>query len=262
MIDKVERQPRDVSRGEAWRRSACRRACDRPLFGLHGARRRSTRSSTRFGDRADDCARCIVEFRRYFDVSRRDWTSLDWVTIDLSIVRGLAYYTGIVFELFDAKGELRAICGGGRYDNLLQVARRRGSAGARIRHGRRRARRTAARSRGLLPSSAIGPQVWVAARISRPSMATCGAQRRRSARQGVSVEYALARSALRKQMKAAKSAGAAHAAVERWPARAPAHVERATAASPQQLDEDADSSQFGLEIGGDPTSHSSRPSNG
>ena len=43
----------------------------------------------------------------------------DWVDLDLSIVRGLAYYTGIVFELFDAKGELRAICGGGRYDNLL-----------------------------------------------------------------------------------------------------------------------------------------------
>ena len=36
-----------------------------------------------------------------------------------SIVRGLAYYTGIVFELFDAKGEFRAICGGGRYDTLL-----------------------------------------------------------------------------------------------------------------------------------------------
>jgi histidyl-tRNA synthetase len=34
-------------------------------------------------------------------------------------VRGLAYYTGIVFELFDRKGALRAICGGGRYDNLL-----------------------------------------------------------------------------------------------------------------------------------------------
>jgi len=45
---------------------------------------------------------------------------LDWVSIDLKIVRGLAYYTGIVFELFDAKGELRAICGGGRYDTLLQ----------------------------------------------------------------------------------------------------------------------------------------------
>ena len=44
-----------------------------------------------------------------------------WVDLDLSIVRGLAYYTGIVFELFDAKGELRAICGGGRYDNLLEA---------------------------------------------------------------------------------------------------------------------------------------------
>ena len=43
----------------------------------------------------------------------------DWIDVDLSIVRGLAYYTGIVFELFDAKGELRAICGGGRYDSLL-----------------------------------------------------------------------------------------------------------------------------------------------
>ena len=44
-----------------------------------------------------------------------------WVTLDLSIVRGLAYYTGVVFELFDAKGELRAICGGGRYDDLLNA---------------------------------------------------------------------------------------------------------------------------------------------
>ena len=43
----------------------------------------------------------------------------DFVKIDLSIVRGLAYYTGIVFEIFDRKGELRAIAGGGRYDNLI-----------------------------------------------------------------------------------------------------------------------------------------------
>jgi histidyl-tRNA synthetase len=44
----------------------------------------------------------------------------EWVKFDLTIVRGLAYYTGIVFELFDAKGEFRAICGGGRYDDLLK----------------------------------------------------------------------------------------------------------------------------------------------
>jgi histidyl-tRNA synthetase len=43
-----------------------------------------------------------------------------WVTFDARIVRGLAYYTGIVFEIFDRKGELRAVCGGGRYDQLLE----------------------------------------------------------------------------------------------------------------------------------------------
>lgn len=45
----------------------------------------------------------------------------DYVRFDLSIVRGLAYYTGVVFELFDTRGELRAIAGGGRYDDLLKV---------------------------------------------------------------------------------------------------------------------------------------------
>ena len=44
----------------------------------------------------------------------------DFVALDLSIVRGLAYYTGTVFELFDASRSMRAICGGGRYDTLLQ----------------------------------------------------------------------------------------------------------------------------------------------
>jgi histidyl-tRNA synthetase len=42
-----------------------------------------------------------------------------FLDVDLTIVRGLAYYTGVVFELFDAGRTLRAICGGGRYDNLL-----------------------------------------------------------------------------------------------------------------------------------------------
>ena len=43
-----------------------------------------------------------------------------FVDVDFRIVRGLAYYTGVVFELFDAKRSLRAICGGGRYDALLK----------------------------------------------------------------------------------------------------------------------------------------------
>lgn len=45
------------------------------------------------------------------------WSYCDF---DLSIVRGLAYYTGIVFEVHELAQELRAICGGGRYDNLLK----------------------------------------------------------------------------------------------------------------------------------------------
>ena len=43
----------------------------------------------------------------------------EFVSVDLRIVRGLAYYTGVVFEAFDRSRTLRAIAGGGRYDNLV-----------------------------------------------------------------------------------------------------------------------------------------------
>lgn len=45
----------------------------------------------------------------------------DYCRLDMRIVRGLAYYTGIVYEIFDTAGSLRAIGGGGRYDDLLEV---------------------------------------------------------------------------------------------------------------------------------------------
>ncbi|MFC1575040.1 histidine--tRNA ligase [Gemmatimonadota bacterium] len=45
----------------------------------------------------------------------------EYLEFDLRIVRGLAYYTGIVFEIFDRNREFRAICGGGRYDRLLEL---------------------------------------------------------------------------------------------------------------------------------------------
>ena len=44
-----------------------------------------------------------------------------FVKIDYHVIRGLAYYTGVVFEAFDARGEFRAIAGGGRYDNLVKL---------------------------------------------------------------------------------------------------------------------------------------------
>jgi histidyl-tRNA synthetase len=43
----------------------------------------------------------------------------DRLVFDISVIRGLSYYTGIVFEAFDTAGKFRAIFGGGRYDNLL-----------------------------------------------------------------------------------------------------------------------------------------------
>jgi len=44
----------------------------------------------------------------------------DYVKRDYTVVRGLAYYTGVVWEVFDRSGEFRAIAGGGRYDTLLK----------------------------------------------------------------------------------------------------------------------------------------------
>lgn len=72
-----------------------------------------------FGGHAD-VAPELARMRAY--VESLDAMGLgDYVQVDLRIVRGLAYYTGIVFELFDRQGELRAICGGGRYDRLLEL---------------------------------------------------------------------------------------------------------------------------------------------
>jgi len=45
----------------------------------------------------------------------------EFVKVDYHVIRGLAYYTGVVFEAFDKKGEFRAIAGGGRYDNLVKL---------------------------------------------------------------------------------------------------------------------------------------------
>jgi histidyl-tRNA synthetase len=45
----------------------------------------------------------------------------DFVKVDYHVIRGLAYYTGVVFEAFDVQGEFRAIAGGGRYDNLIKL---------------------------------------------------------------------------------------------------------------------------------------------
>ncbi len=136
-----------------------------------------------------------------------------WVRLDLTIVRGLAYYTGIVFEVFDAKGELRAVCGGGRYDDLLKALGGVDMPAAGFGWGDV-VLGELLRDRGLLPSAPPAPEFWVAAADDVDASVvrtTVGALRRAGRR----VEYALRPQQIGKQLKAAVSAGAAQALILR-----------------------------------------------
>jgi len=62
----------------------------------------------------------VADLKQLFSLAEK-FGYAEWIEFDASIVRGLAYYTGIVFEGFDREGKLRAICGGGRYDQLLST---------------------------------------------------------------------------------------------------------------------------------------------
>ncbi len=129
----------------------------------------------------------------------------DWVDFDLSIVRGLAYYTGKVFELFDAKGEFRAICGGGRYDDLLSTIG--GVDLPALGFGMGDVVLTELlRARELLPSAELGTEYWVAADDESllPEVMTVAGRLRAKSR---SVEYALKAQTLARQLKTASTAG-------------------------------------------------------
>ncbi|KAG9441633.1 hypothetical protein H6P81_017487 [Aristolochia fimbriata] len=62
----------------------------------------------------------VADLKQLFSLAEQYGYS-QWIQFDASIVRGLSYYTGVVFEGFDREGKLRAICGGGRYDHLLSM---------------------------------------------------------------------------------------------------------------------------------------------
>jgi histidyl-tRNA synthetase len=67
-----------------------------------------------------DDSKAVQELTRLFELCSA-YGIADWIVFDASVVRGLAYYTGVVFEAFDRKGVLRAVAGGGRYDKLLET---------------------------------------------------------------------------------------------------------------------------------------------
>jgi histidyl-tRNA synthetase len=142
----------------------------------------------------------------------------DWVRFDLSIVRGLAYYTGTVFELYDRKGEFRAICGGGRYDDLLSAVGGPSLPAAGFGMGDV-VLAELLRARGLMRADSLTIDYWVATEDNDLlSDVLHVASRLRAA--GHTVEYALRRLPLARQLRVADSAGAEQVVIlkrDRWP---------------------------------------------
>ncbi len=135
----------------------------------------------------------------------------EFVDLDLTIVRGLAYYTGVVFELFDARGELRAICGGGRYDHLLEALG--GDALPALGFGMGDVvLLELLRERGLLPQASPQVDVFLAAVTPEDLPEVLGlAHLLRD--HGFRVEYPLTMTGVGKQLGLANSRGARYAVV-------------------------------------------------
>ena len=151
--------------------------------------------------------RHVEELRKFFEyVGLLVPGGSDWLKFDLSIVRGLAYYTGIVFELFDRSGEFRAICGGGRYDNLLDAIG--GAALPALGFGMGDVVLTELlRARKLLPAVTPSVDYWITADDDVPLTRVMSEAAQLRA-QGFSVEYPLRRQSGSKQHKSAVAAGA------------------------------------------------------
>ncbi len=130
----------------------------------------------------------------------------EFMEVDLGVVRGLAYYTGFVFEAFDRKGELRALAGGGRYDNLIGKLGYAempavGFAIGDMTFG------LLLEQRNLLPNLVRTPDVYaVIGGANERSVAFAGIQALRAA--GYHVEYPMKDLAFGKQFKAAGESGA------------------------------------------------------
>jgi histidyl-tRNA synthetase len=117
IVDKLEREPRDVLERRLVEEAQLDRAVAEAVLEIFRHRDFSAVRAT-YGA-VEGIAEEVARLGEFFATLEAMGLG-DYVRFDLSIVRGLAYYTGIVFELFDVRGELRAICGGGRYDRLLK----------------------------------------------------------------------------------------------------------------------------------------------
>ncbi|KAL0790623.1 hypothetical protein Bca101_006869 [Brassica carinata] len=112
IIDKIEKIPIDEIKKELGSTGISEDAIEQLLQVL------SVKSLDDLEDVLGGAGEAIADLKQLFSLAEKFGYS-EWIQFDASVVRGLAYYTGIVFEGFDRKGNLRAICGGGRYDRLL-----------------------------------------------------------------------------------------------------------------------------------------------
>jgi histidyl-tRNA synthetase len=199
VIDKLERTPDDVS-SEKLAAAGVSTAGVEAILRIGKARVSDVARAITGADAA--AVQEFAQYQRYLEALGVG----DYVQFDLSIVRGLAYYTGIVFELFDRSGEFRAIAGGGRYDNLLESLG--GTAMPALGFGMGDVvLGELLRAKGLMKPAEQGADVWLAADEAAPLEAV---MREAAARRAVgqSVEYALRPQSLSKQKKAAQASGA------------------------------------------------------
>jgi histidyl-tRNA synthetase len=203
VVDKVDRRPRDVSIAKLEAAGMSAESIESFLALLDDS---SLDAIERAFPDAPGVRERVAEIRRYFGLLR-GLDVLEWVKFDLKIVRGLAYYSGIVFELFDKAGEMRAICGGGRYDSLLKIVGDTDLPALGFGMGDV-VLSDLLRERGLMPSSVLGPDVWLAGTDSGDrSSARVRQVATQLRRAGVSVEYSLRPLSLNSQRSAAKQAG-------------------------------------------------------
>jgi len=203
VLDKLERQPREISAeklGEAGLTGAVQEA----ILGFATLDFQTLRAT--YGT-SEIVAPHVARFAEY--LSHGTALGIDeWIRFDLTIVRGLAYYTGIVFELFDAVGEFRAICGGGRYDNLL--ASLGGTDLPALGFGMGDVvLGELLRARGRMPAVGAAIDVWVAQSPESREYPAASLQAATALRAGgLAVEFALRSQRIEKQFEAAKKAGA------------------------------------------------------
>ena len=114
LVDKLEKMPREAIESDMRELGLTDAMVDRIVETL-SLRSLDGLESVLGADHA-----ALAELRRLFELGDQYGIG-DWLQFDASIVRGLAYYTGTVFEAFDKNISLRAICGGGRYDHLLST---------------------------------------------------------------------------------------------------------------------------------------------